>query len=114
MNDNQKLFQTVKVLVIEWMKESLSYFNRRNIEVTVVRNEKNGIVVSFEKNTVMAELVVAQPSYAPFRFVSFEIVAIRDDQAQIVFSWYDNAYTSGAAIVEGLQHGIEILSSLGC
>lgn len=112
MSDKEKLFQEIKSIVKEWCEENKIYFKNNNINIDILRNEKEGFVVSFDKDIAMAELVVEQTSYAPYRFVSFEIVTVEADRAKISYSWYDNESTSQKELKGQLTKGINNLVNL--
>ncbi len=112
MDNEINLFKKIKLIVINWVEQYQDYFEKNNIKMVILRNEGDGFVVSFESDTSMAEIVVENPEFAPYRFVSFEIVTIEDSQAKIIYSWYDNEYTSENEIREELKKGIDYLINL--
>lgn len=109
MNDEKKLFSEIKSLVVDWYEENQTYFKKHAVETEVLRDEKDGFVVSFETDKAMAELVVEQASFTPYRFVSFEIATIEDDKANISYSWYDSYETSNSKIKRMLKKGTNCL-----
>lgn len=112
MSDKEKLFQEIKSIVIEWCEENETYFKNNNINIDVLRNEKDGFVVSFDNDIAMAELVVEQASYAPYRFISFEIATVEADRGKISYSWYDNESTPKKELKEQLTRGINYFVNL--
>ncbi|MGG5342852.1 hypothetical protein [Enterococcus sp. AZ192] len=111
MDDKQKLYQSVKLFIAKWIDENKENIEQKNISISVIRDEETGLVVSFENDEVMAELVVEQPDFAPYRFVSFEVAAIEDGRAKIVYSWYDNDTTTKQEIDNALINGIDFISN---
>lgn len=112
MDTNQKLFNKVKLLVIDWFEQNQDNFKNGGLEVIILRNEDDGFVVSFENDIAMAELVVEEAGFAPYRFISFEVAAIAENQAQIVYSWYDSETTSENEIRRELNKGINYFINL--
>ncbi|EAC2412726.1 hypothetical protein AF435_14520 [Listeria monocytogenes] len=55
----------------------------------------------------MAEIVVENSNFAPYRFISFEVAAIIENQTAIIYSWYDNDNTSKQEIEDNLKKGID-------
>ncbi|EJB4871722.1 hypothetical protein MTZ58_001963, partial [Listeria monocytogenes] len=43
-----------------------------NIKLTIIKNEKDGYVVELDNDKCMAEIVVEEPTYTPYRYISFE------------------------------------------
>lgn len=109
MVDKQNTYQSVKSFVAKWIDKNKEDIKDKNISISILRDEETGLVVSFENEEVMAELVVEQPDFSPYRFVSFEVAAIEEDRAKIVYSWYDNDNTSQEEIGDSLQRGIDFI-----
>lgn len=112
MNNECNLFQEIRLSIISWVEENKDYFKENKLNTIILRNENDGFVVSFENDVAMAELVVERPSYAPYRFVSFEIAALEEDEAKIVYSWYDKENTSINEIKHELKNGIDYFIKL--
>lgn len=106
------LFQEIRLSIVSWVEENKDYFKENKLNTIFLRNENEGFVVSFENDIAMAELVVERPSYAPYRFVSFEIVALEEDEAKIVYRWYDKENTSINEIKHELKNGIDYFIKL--
>lgn len=111
MDSKQNLFQSIKLFVATWIDKNKKDIEQKNISVSILRDENTGLVVSFENDEVIAELVVEQPDFAPYRFVSFEVAAIENDQAKIIYSWYDDDNTSEKEIADGIMGGIEFITN---
>lgn len=109
---NHKLFQEIKLLIINWVNENEYYFKKNNIHLSILRNEEDGFVVNFENNISTAEIVVEEPVYAPYRFVSFQIAAIKNNRAKIIYSFYDTDITSKKNIINELKKGIDYFINL--
>lgn len=107
MINQDKLFYEIKNLIIEWVQKNQKYFKDNNIEMNILRNETDGLVVGFENSSFMAEIVVENSNFAPYRFISFEVAAIIENQTAIIYSWYDNDNTSKQEIEDNLKKGID-------
>jgi len=112
MNNNQILFQNIKSSIINWVEENETYFNNNSIQMNILRNEKDGFVVNFENDIAMAEIVVEFPTYAPYRFVSFQIAAVEENKANIIYTFYDNEKNSINEIIKELNKGITYFINL--
>ncbi|OFI48327.1 hypothetical protein BG261_08575 [Floricoccus tropicus] len=106
MNNREKLFQEIKSTAIEWYEENDSIFKSNNINIDVLQDGKDSFVVIFDNGVSMAELVVEQAIFTPYRFVSFEVATIENDRTKISYSWYDNESTSKKELKEQLTRGI--------
>lgn len=52
---------------------------------------------------------VAEPDFAPYRFVSFEAVAIVNGVHDIVHAWYDEGGTAIEDIIKNLNNAIDVV-----
>lgn len=111
MSKVPETFQEVKTLVLKWLEKKQAYLTESDITTTILRDEINGLVVSLENTECMAEIVVEHPDFAPYRFISFEVAAIEENQAKIVYSWYDTTGTTDFEIIANLDNGIAYLNN---
>lgn len=79
---------------------------RQGIRVDVVRSDDGGFRVFFESADKMGELMVAQPDFAPYRFVSFQI--LRTDEVP-VFCYYDSNGSTVSEILAQLDAGLKMM-----
>ena len=109
MDYKQSTYQSVKSFVVKWINENKEDIKDKDISISILRDDKSGFVVNFETDEVIAELIVEQPDFAPYRFVSFEVAAIEENRAKIVYSWYDNDNTFQQEIDDALKKGVEFI-----
>ncbi|ELU8149647.1 hypothetical protein SD224_001569 [Listeria monocytogenes] len=58
----------------------------------------------------MAEIVVEEPTYAPYRYVSVEVVSLIDGTVKIIYSWYDDETSQWNDMEKELNKGIQFLN----
>ena len=84
-----------------------------SIPAQIQRDSTDGLLVIFETENALAELLVGAPDCTPYRFVSFTVVDIRRDvTAEPVFCFYDDETHTIADILRELDRGLEIFSAL--
>lgn len=72
-----------------------------------------GFRVVFETENALAELIAGDGAYAPYRFVSFVVVDVRQDvTAEPVFCFYDEESHSIGDILRELDRGLAIITAL--
>ncbi|MBF2630233.1 hypothetical protein IBB72_06590 [Listeria seeligeri] len=59
----------------------------------------------------MAEIVVEEATFAPCRYVSFEVVSIVESKVKIIYSWYDDETSMLIDIENELDKGIQFLTN---
>lgn len=73
----------------------------------VLRDDTDGLRIVWETATHLAELLVCRGEYAPYRYVSFQLLDIRRDVDQAnVFSYYDGEDSTTEEILNALGQSI--------
>ena len=86
--------QEVKKVTKEWLSENINILKQENISLEVLIDNENCLRILLETKDKMGEILVEEPSSAPYKNFKFEIAQIIDNQAQIVNAWYDNENTN--------------------
>ncbi|MBP2966618.1 hypothetical protein J8385_18670 [Acinetobacter baumannii] len=112
MSNEEKIFMEIKSLVIKWYENNQIYFKDNYVDTNVLCNEIDRFIASFENDLVMAELIVERANCMPYRFISFEIAGIENNQAKILYSWYDKYSDSEIEITKQLTNGINYIVNI--
>ena len=83
------VFVKVKEVVTQWIKDNEEKFKSNNIVIEIVENNKERLYAILNFGEHMAAIVVAEPDFAPYRFVSFEVAAMENGISVMPYSWYD-------------------------
>ena len=86
--------QEVKKVTKEWLSENIDILKEENISLEVLIDNENCLRILLETTDKMGEILVEEPSFAPYKNFKFEIAQIIDNRAQIVNAWYDNENTN--------------------
>ena len=79
----------------------------------VLTDREDSLRVILETENAMAELIVAQADFAPYRFVSFQILDIRRELRDgPVFCYYDNEGSTIDEILRELDRGAARLRTM--
>lgn len=105
------LFDSIRKAVCAWVNDiEKKYSAELNIERI---KDKPDIYLAyiFLKNCA-AQVIVTDPEWAPYRYVGFEAYSgLGEEEAQLVFSWYDSDEDDVESIIQQLQAGIEYVIS---
>lgn len=98
-----QLFESTLRTVREWAL-------RIPLSPEVLRDDPGGLRIIWETRTHLAELIVSRGEYAPYRFVSLQILDIlqEPDQAS-VYSYFDSEDSTTDEILTALDRGIELI-----
>ena len=105
---DNSLFVKVKEAVTHWIKDNEENFKGKHIMIEIAENSKERLYAIFNFGEYMAAIVVAEPTFAPYRFVSFEVVAVENGTSTMPYSWYDNEDNTIEEIIRNLDKSIEI------
>ncbi|MBK1997116.1 hypothetical protein JI640_14500 [Listeria ivanovii subsp. londoniensis] len=105
------IFNSIRLGVIAWLDANKESIEENGIKVTIIKNKKDSYVVEFDNDICMAEIVVEEATYAPYRYVSFEVVSIVDSNVKIIYSWYDDETSVLTDIEKELDKGIQFLTN---
>lgn len=105
---DNSLFVKVKEVVTQWIKDNEEKFKSKNIVIEIVENNKERLYVILNFGEYMAAIVVAEPDFAPYRFVSFEVAAMENGISTVPYSWYDEEGNTIEEIVKNLDKAIDI------
>lgn len=95
------LFESTLRAVREWAL-------RVPLSPEVLRDDPDGLRVIWETSTHLAELIVSRGEYAPYRFVSLQVLdLLREPDQALVYSYFDSEDSTMDKILTALDRGIE-------
>ena len=98
-----QLFESTLRTVREWAL-------RVPLSPEVLRDDPDGLRIIWETGTHLAELIVSRGEYAPYRFVSLQILDIlREPDQASVYSYFDSEDSTTDAILTALDRGFELI-----
>ena len=105
----KSLFVKIKEAVTQWIKNNECKFKSINIMIEIVENSEERLSAILNFGNCMASIVVAEPDFAPYRFVSFEVVAMENGIATMPYSWYDESGNTIEKVIENLEKSVNIV-----
>lgn len=104
-------FDTVMITTCDWVK-SIENKYKTQIKTEIIENTDVLFRVIFETEHNLAELIVGEPDFAPYRFVSFLVFSAKHlSESEPIFSYYDNETSTIEEIISQLSNGINVLIS---
>ena len=84
-----------------------------NVPARVLTDRADALRVIFETENGLAELLAGEGACAPYRFVSFTVLDLRQDpHAEPVFSFCDDASHTVPEILRALDRGMAVMGML--
>lgn len=99
-------FGQIKDRIFEWAK------NYNNF-IEMVKNEPEILIYDLEFKNCLAQIVVYNPFFAPYKNVSFEALAIdskktmENGQPELIYVFYDSDNTFMEDVIYALDYGIK-------
>lgn len=84
-------------VVYDWVNKYQTLLLERGINIRICKN--NGLRVELDFLACLANIIVDESAFAPYRYVSFEAVSILKGNGNLLYSWYDNAKTDSNTIL---------------
>lgn len=99
-------FEGIKESVRKWVNElGKEYCAQLSVELISDTPEIYSVV--FDTKNCMAQVIVHEPQFAPYRNVFFQVFSIAGKSDQPVFTWFDCNEDGIKSIIKNLQLGIE-------
>ena len=106
---NAPSFVEARKTVAKWLNSDLDRFKNNNISVEILKDNKHCLRVELNFGEVLAEIIVEEPGFAPYRFVSFQAGDIINGVPEMVHFWYDEENTTNEEIIENLNKAVDIV-----
>ena len=107
-------FVELKSAIIQWVIDHDDELKNRQVRIEVLKNSLECFRVIFIFETNLAGLTVADPSFAPYRFVSFEVLGTVNGKTDLIQYWYDQDEMSIDDTIEGLSNAMKRAIEMCC
>lgn len=104
---DKMFFQEVINIVKETLSKELALYSDCYSKDVIVDTDKCYRAI-IEWSRCMGEIVIEQPDFAPYRYVSFKIQSCIDNDNLSLFCWYDSSDDSLDTIRSKIIEGINI------
>lgn len=103
----EQTFQQIKEQITNWVygkKTQLEY-----VKTDIDLDTQDSLRVFFESDDLLAELLVEQGLFTPYRFVKLEILNIASNKPVLIYAWYDSQNDDINTIINNLQIGLDYI-----
>jgi hypothetical protein len=110
-------FSQIKETVLKWYQNDINRLLYNNDCVELVNNEKDKLIADMTFKNCMAQIAVSNPTFAPYKYVSFEAMtldskkAIESGQPELVYFFYDLPDITETEVINELNFGVKFCSS---
>ena len=109
-------FKEIKKSVFEWSQKDILKCLSRHDEIVISKNNNEVLLFDLTFDNCIAQLIVSNPYFAPYQFVSFEAMTLDSEKAkntgkpEMVYFFYDSAIMSKREVLNELGMGIKYCS----
>lgn len=103
-------FNKIKEKILEW---SQIYTTNNSEFIELTKNEKDGVIFDLTFHNCLAQIVVCDPTFAPYKNVSFEAMtidskkSIESGQPELIYFFYDSEGMMEKEVIDELNAGVE-------
>ena len=115
------LFTQVKIAITQWLKNNGENFENKNVSIAILQDDEICLRVEFRFEKCLAEAIVTEPDFAPYRFVEFDAFSLHEEMSgeawfgkykavpKRVHYWCDEKANNIEEIIENLNKAIDIV-----
>lgn len=107
MSNNIELYNVLKN-ARETLFEELSKYPIESYHQDIVINNDYCFRTIIEWKKCMGELIIEEAEFAPYRYVSFNILSSITEEIMPIFYWYDSENDSLETIIDKIKEGLFI------
>lgn len=100
-------FTDIILLAKNTVNKELKLYPDKCYKVEVIVDNESCYRIIIEWERCMGELLVERPDFAPYRYLSLQVVATDTADFSFVYCWYDSEGDSLEVIEEKIIEGIE-------
>ena len=98
-------FEQIKEIILDWNKVIKAKYSEI---VEEEKDLKNTLLLDFNFENCLAQIVVNKPTFAPYKYVSCEALDLKGPiQAEPIYFYYDSEYSTVKETIGMLDYGIQ-------
>jgi len=106
---DNSLFVEVREAISQWITSNNERLRNNNISLEILKDDKDCLRVELNFGKLLAEILVAEPDFAPYRYVSFQAVGVVNGVPNFVHFWYDEDGMGIKEVIKNLDKAVTIV-----
>lgn len=109
-------YDEIKKRIFQWGKKEILNYLKKQDEIEISKNDNEALIIDLTFENCLAQIVVSNPIFAPYQFVSFESMTLDSDKAkasgcpEMVYFFYDTDKLSEFDVITELEMGVQYSS----
>ena len=106
-------YENIRKKIFEWYQKNVLEYVSKSVFFEISKNEKDTMIIDMTFEHCLAQLVVSKPDFAPYQFVSFEVMTCESEKAsknggfELVYFFYDSISMVEDEVINALSLGIK-------
>jgi hypothetical protein len=113
---NKYTFDQIRESVLQWSQSDIPNRIASSEYFEITKNEKEVLLIDLTFENCLAQIVVTNPIFAPYQYVSFEAMTLESKRSQetgkpeMIYFFYDSADMLEKEVIEELKFGVKLCS----
>lgn len=110
-------YEQIRNRVSLWIRKEVLKYLKKQDEIEISKDKIDALIIDFTFEYCLAQLIVSNPLFAPYQFVSFEAMTLDSEKAEktgvpeMVYFFYDTDESSEKEVVSELETGVQYCST---
>ena len=102
-------FFEARETVAQWVESNHKTLKNKRVSIVTLKDDEACLRVELNFGECLSEIIVSEPDFAPYRYVSFQAARIANGIPDLLYSWYDKEETTTQEIIENLNKAMNIV-----
>ena len=102
----------IKMQIFEWSQKDILRYLKEQDKMEIPKNNDDALIIDLTFDNCLAQVIVSNPTFAPYQFVSFEAMTLDSDKSQetgipeLIYFFYDTDKMSEKDVIKELEVAI--------
>lgn len=102
--------------IFEWSQKNIFKYLKEHDKMEIPKNNDDALIIDLTFDNCLAQVIVSNPTFAPYQFVSFEAMTLDSDKSQetgipeLIYFFYDTDKMSEKYVIKELEVAIRYCS----
>lgn len=109
-------YDEIKKQIFKWSQKDILKYLKEQDKMEISKNNDNGLIIDLTFDNCLGQVIVSNPIFAPYQFVSFEAMTLDSDKShetgnpELIYFFYDTDKMSEKDVIKELEVAIKYCS----
>ncbi len=99
-------FTMIRDAVAKVIRDISLKYSQENVMFQTLRDDDACLRIELKYESYLGEVIVEEPSFAPYRYVSLQVLGLRNGIPDLIHYWYDQEGMSVKETIDGLSDAL--------